>query len=98
MATGPSTRFRCSSSTTWEPKDTSSRRRTSTATASATLVVPGLWIYMNKGVPHTFSDDVYDPQNPQGHPFGNGLFGLPEVYFLGYSQVRHVTADFDNDG
>jgi Bacterial Ig-like domain (group 3)/FG-GAP-like repeat len=62
------------------------------------LVVPGLRISMNKGVPYTFSDDVYDPQNPQDHPFGNGLFGLPEAYFLDYSQVRNVTADFDNDG
>lgn len=62
------------------------------------LVVPGLKISMNKGVPYTFSDDGYDPQNPegtQGSFLGNGLFGLPEVYLLAYSQIRNVTADFD---
>jgi hypothetical protein len=62
------------------------------------LVVPGLKISMNKGVPYTFSDDVYDAANPQHHVLGNGLFGFPELYFLEYSQTRNITADFDNDG
>jgi FG-GAP-like repeat len=61
------------------------------------LVVPGLDVSLQKRAPYQFSDDVYNPQNPQGHPLGNGLFGLREVYATP-SNGKVVAADFDRDG
>jgi hypothetical protein len=55
---------------------------------------------MQKPGPYQFSDDVYDPQNPEGGGasfLGNGLFGLPELYSTP-STGRVTAADFDGDG
>jgi hypothetical protein len=61
------------------------------------LAVPGLDVSIQKRQPYQFSDDVYDPQNADGLPLGNGLFGLPELYSTPSTQ-KVVAADFDRDG
>jgi hypothetical protein len=63
------------------------------------LVVTGPDVSLQKPAPYQFTDDVYDPQNPQDHFLGNGLFGLPEIYSTASTNTGRVTAaDFDGDG
>jgi FG-GAP-like repeat len=64
------------------------------------LVVTGLDVSLQERQPYQFSDDGYDPQNPEGTlgaHLGNGLFGLPEIYSTP-SGWRVTAADFDRDG
>jgi FG-GAP-like repeat/Bacterial Ig-like domain (group 3) len=64
------------------------------------LVLTGLDVSLQKTGPYTFSDDAYDPRNPEqsiGAFLGNGLFGLPEIYSTP-STRKVVAADFDRDG